>query len=456
MVYRLIKQLQERDIKIHLDKDELCIDAPKNKLTKELIANLKENKSQLIEYLKNKGRNNIVSLDYLKAEAQLDSDIKPPHQLTTNFVVNNILLTGATGFVGSFILESLLKQTNAIIYCLTRTSDRVKAIEKIKNSLKSYDLLNNIDWQRIIALPGDLSQAKLNLTTETYQELADKIDVIYHNGALVHHATPYYKLKTTNVLGTQEILRLACYKKTKPVHFISTISIFNLNNTSTVNLIKEEDDIEQYQAPLGGYSQSKWVAEKLVTIAASRGLPTTIHRLGPISGSSDTGAFNSNDFLYRLLIGYVRLGSAPEGAMLLDILPVDYVAQAITYLTQKQANWGKAFHFIHPQPVSSDILFDRLNNAGYAIARISYQKWYDKLINIANNSQDHILYPLVSLFSANNSGEAQNKSFNLKFDCQNAIDGLIDSSIKCPEIDEKLIDTYIAYLREKNILKNYS
>lgn len=450
----LIKQLQKLDIKISLDKGELSIDAPKGKLTKELITRLKDNKSELIKYLETKGSNRVINLDYLKSEAQLDEDIQPIAKIDSNLIVNNILLTGATGFVGSFILAQLLQKTSANIYCLTRTTTPEKALQKIEQSLKSYYLEQKIDLSRIIALPGDLSKPKLNLAKETYEQLATTIDIIYHNGALVHHATPYDKLKNTNVLGTQEILRFACYKKTKPVHFISTISVFNLNNASTVNLIKEQDSIEQYQAPLGGYSQSKWVAEKLVTIANQRDLPTTIHRLGPISGSSDTGAFNSNDFLYRLIIGYVHLRSAPEGTMLLDILPVDYVSKAVVYLTQDPNNWNKAYHYIHPQPASSDILFDRLEKAGYAIARIPYQQWYTKLVNIAKNSQDHILYPLVSLFSANNSGEAQNKSFNLKFDCQNTLKGLEASSIECPAINGELIDTYINYLKKNGLLSD--
>lgn len=452
---RLIKQLQKLDIKISLDKKKLCIDAPKGKLTKDLITQLKDNKSKIIQYLETKGSNRTITIDYLIAEAQLDRDIQPIAKIDSNLTVNNILLTGATGFIGTFLLAELLQQTSANIYCLTRTSTPEKGLQKIEQSLKNYQLQQHIDLSRIIALPGDLSQPKLKLNID-YEHLATKIDVIYHNGALVHHATPYDKLKATNVLGTQEILRFACYKKTKPVHFISTISIFNLNNASTVNLIKEQDSIEQYQAPLGGYSQSKWVAEKLVTIATKRGLPTTIHRLGPISGSSHTGAFNSNDFLYRLLIGYVQLGKAPEGAMLLDILPVDYVSKAIAYLSQNPDNSNKAYHYIHPQPASSDILFDRLNNAGYAIARIPYQEWYTNLVDIAKHSQDHILYPLVSLFSANNSGEAQNKSFNLKFDCQNTLKGLEASSIECPAINGKLIDTYIAYLEKCGLLsKSY-
>ena len=457
MFEQLIDRLRQLDIKLSLDGGELCIDAPKGILTANLINQLKEYKPEIISYLKKQGRSQVMTIAKLKAEAILEQDITPQNlypKIQSLSSVNCILLTGATGFVGAFILAELLQQTTADIYCLIRAENINLARQKLKNSLKSYFLGDKIDLKRIILILGDLSKPRLNLSPDKYQELAVKVDAIYHNGALVHHASPYHRLKDTNVLGTQEVLRLACHQKIKPVHFISTISVFNIDSIAEVTVIREQDSIEQFQAPLGGYAQSKGVAEKLVSIAGDRGLPVTIYRLGPISGSSETGAFNANDFLYRLMIGYIHLGGAPRGEMLLDILPVDYVSKAIVYLSLKETSWGKAFHLIHNQPVSSNLLFERIEQAGYKIARLNYEEWYTKLISIAKNSQEHILYPLISLFSANNSGEAQNKSFNLKFDCQNTLEGLAQSLITCPAIDEKLLDTYISCLINKGLLKS--
>ena len=344
MLEQLIDRLRQLDIKLSLDGEELCIDAPKGVLTADLIGRLKEYKSEIISYLKNQGRSQIMTIAQLKAEATLDEDIGlqgtfPEIEVTSS--ANSILLTGATGFLGAFILVELLQQTTADIYCLIRADDINLARQKLKNSLESYFLVEKVDFKRIVIILGDLAKPRFNLSPEKYQELAVKIDTIYHNGALVHHASPYSLLKTTNVLGTKEILRLACQQKIKPVHFISTISVFNINNLSQVTVIREKDNIEQFDPPLGGYSQSKWVAEKLVSIAGDRGLPVKIYRLGPIFGSSDTGAFNTNDFLYRLMIGYVHLGSAPTGELLLDILPVDYASKAIVYLSQNQALLGQ-------------------------------------------------------------------------------------------------------------------
>jgi thioester reductase-like protein len=203
---------------------------------------------------------------------------------------------------------------------------------------------------------------------------------------------------------------------------------------------------------LGGYNQSKWVAEKLVNTAGDRGLPVCIYRLGRISGHSQTGVFNVNDFLYRLIIGCVQLGSIPDAEMILDIIPVDYASQAIVHLSKQQASWGKAFHLVHPHPVSSNLCFEKLRSLGYPIQNVSYKQWHTQLLNIAERSPEHALYPLVSLLPTKNSQVQPSDSTVVKFDCQNTINGLIGTSITCPPIDDQLLNTYFSYLIDHGFL----
>jgi thioester reductase-like protein len=447
-ISEFLSQLNQLDIKIFTENDRIRCNAPKGALTSDIKAQLKERKPEIIQYLNSQNQQKIT-LDYLKAEATLDESIFPQTQVISWTQPHNILLTGATGFLGSFLLNQLLLKTEAKIYCLVRCEQPETIENRLKNVLKSASLWDDSFQPRIIPIQGDLSKPLLGLSSEKFQQLADEIDVIYHNGAWVHHASPYSLLKSTNVLGTQEILRFACQSHPKPVHFISTVSVFNFNEFSQVKVIREQDDLESGEVPNGGYAQSKWVAEKLVKIAAQRGLPIYIYRVGPISGSSQTGFFNTNDFLYRLMLGYIELGSAPQGEMLLDIIPVDYVSEAIVHLSQKPEFVGGAFHLIHPQPVSSNLLFEQLGLMGYSIQRIPYERWYSQLLEIAKGSPGHALYPLVSLFSSTSSQKAKEKSMNLKFDCKNTIEGLAETSINCPPIDANLLKTYISQLIQK-------
>ena len=388
----------------------------------------------------------------LKAEAVLDPVItaegKPIEYITEP---SCIFLTGATGFLGAFLLNELLQQTQADIYCLVRAANAEEGKQKIRRTLESYLIWNESQSSRIIPVVGDLSQPLLGLSEAQFFALAKKLDVIYHNGAWVHHASPYSTLKAANVLGTQEVLRLASQIKIKPVHFISTISVFSAPTGTGVQLIREQSSLDDYPVPEDGYAQSKWVAEKLVAIARDRGLAVSIYRPGRISGDSKTGAFNPNDLLYRLLIGCIQLGSIPSGDFIEGLLPVDYVSKAIVHLSQQQKSLGKAFHLLNPQLLNLKMLFNSILSFGYPLEQISHEQWYAELLKISEHFPNHPLYPLIPFFITSN----QTQNFKeLKFDCENTLNELTNNSIFCPPIDKQLLNTYVSYLIRIGFIQN--
>lgn len=394
----------------------------------------------------------------LKAEATLDPAInckgKQIEEITDPAC---IFLTGATGFLGAFLLDELLQQTGADIYCLVRAANAEEGKQKLRRVLESYLIWNESQSSRIIPVVGDLSQPLLGLSQVQFTALARKIDVIYHNGAWVHHASPYSTLKAANVLGTQEVLRLASQIKIKPVHFISTISVFSAPIGTGVKLVCEESKLDDYPIPEGGYTQSKWVAEKLVTIARDRGLPVCIYRPGRISGHSKTGAFNPNDFFYKLLIGCIQLGSVPEKEFFDSLAPVDYVSKAIVCLSRQQESLGKAFHVINQELLNLKILFKVVRSFGYPLQQVSDEQWQLELMKIADNFPNHPLYPLIPLFTLKKGSVPSSKPqisnlLALKFDCSNTQQGLIDTSIVCSPIDEKLLTTYFSHMIRNKFL----
>ncbi len=386
-----------------------------------------------------------------KAETVLDPTISPNtpyHHITKPACV---FLTGATGFVGAFLLHELLRQTHADIYCLVRAPNLKEGKKRIQTSLESYLLWDESFSCRIIPVVGDQTQPLLGLSQEEFQAMAELVDVVYHNGAWVHHTSPYPVLKAANVLGTQEVLRFASQVKVKSVHFISTKSVFSAVGDSGVRIVREDDSLDDDQLPLGGYSQSKWVAEKLVTIARDRGLPVCIYRIGRVSGHSQTGVFNRNDFLYKLIIGCIQLGSVPEIEMIEDIAPVDYISRAIVYLSKQKQSLNKAFHFVNQQPFNSSLLINLLNAFGYPLQQISYEQWRRCLLTVAEHSPEHTLYPLVSFFPPRSSEQEMSQG-TLEFDCQNTLNGLAGTSIVCPPVDEQLLSTYLSYLTHHGFL----
>ncbi|MBE9170521.1 amino acid adenylation domain-containing protein [Pleurocapsales cyanobacterium LEGE 06147] len=400
-------------------------------------------------------------VETLKAEAILDTSIHPEKSFEQITEPSQIFLTGATGFVGAFLLYELLQQTNADIYCLVRSPNIKSEKNRLKEHLQSYLIWQESFSNRIIPIVGDLSQPFFGVTEEQFQVLADTIDVIYHNGASINLVYPYSILKAANVLGTQEILRLASHLKVKPVHYISTLSVLSSKAHAEVKEMRELHSFNHQQVPSGGYAQTKWVAEKLVTIAHERGLPACIYRLGRVSGHSKTGVCNTNDRMYRMIKGFIQLKCAPDLDVIVDMTPVDYVSKAIVHISRQQQSFDKIFHLANPRSLHSSQLFKWMSEFGYPLEPISYEQLQVKLVSISELSPDNPLYPLIPFFAGMGTDHlSQKKSLeetsNLEafnFHCQNTVNGLANTSIVCPPVGNELLSTYFSYLIQSGFLQ---
>ena len=393
----------------------------------------------------------------LKAEAVLDPSIRPVTIFFEPVVEpERIFLTGGTGFLGAFLIEELLQQTHATIYCLVRAANVEEGKNKLIKNLQQYALWDDKFNSRIIPVVGDLSQPLLGIGAEQFQILATNIDTIYHSAALLNYVYPYSALKAANVLGTQEILKLACQIKVKPVHYVSSVAVFE-SNAYAGKVVKEDDEFEHWEGIHLGYSQTKWVAEKLVKIAGERGLPITIHRPPLIAGHSQTGVSNTHDFICLMAKGCLQMGSFPEVDYMLDMSPVDYVSKAIVHLSRQKESIGKAFHLQHPQPVPLTVLVDWVRSFGYPVDVISYDAWQEKLINDVTSAENP-LYTLRPFLLERRSEEQLTipdlylKARRPEISCEDTVNALAGSSIVCAPIDSKLFMTYTAYLIESGFL----
>jgi amino acid adenylation domain-containing protein/thioester reductase-like protein len=376
-------------------------------------------------------------------ESILDSTIRPDAAAIAPLTPPcHIFLTGATGFVGAFLLRELLEQTDAEITCLVRADTMASGQQRLRQTLEHYHLWNDSYGDRIHPALGDLAVPQLGLTEEQFHILADQVDVIYHNGAWVNSIYPYPVLKPANVLGTQEVLRLACHTRSKPMHFISTLSVFGGNRDTS---IREDSPLEVADLPESGYSQSKWVAEQLVIQAKDRGLPVSIYRLGRIAGHSQTGAGNVDDLMSRMIKGCIQLGYVPDRQTVLDITPIDYVSQAIAHLSQQPQSTGKTFHLLNPQPTAWQTLTTWLQNSGYPLQSIPYDEWRAVLLQTTDRTLENALAPLVGLFSAQSTDAQPCKIQELLVDCQQTLRALGDSAIACPAIDRDVLNRYLTF-----------
>ncbi|MCS6806445.1 MAG: amino acid adenylation domain-containing protein [Blastocatellia bacterium] len=403
-----------------------------------------------------------MTVTELTSEAVLDPAIQPAAPAPDlSRLPQAVLLTGATGFLGAFLLHELLCQTEAQINCLVRAADAEAARRKIQTSMESYRIWQPSYADRILPVLGDLTEPRLGLTDAQFDELARRIDVIYHNGAAVNFVYPYSALKPTNVHGTHEVLRLACHAKTKPLHYVSTLSVWALPERSADVSFREEDHIETTGPLYGGYAQSKWVAEKLVTLARQRGLPVTIYRPGRVTGHSQTGVWNHSDLLCQIIKGWIQLQSVPDREIQhqLDLTPVDYVSRAIVYLSRQPEAVGQSFHLLNPEPMPVQMLVEWMRTYGYRLRVVPTEQWQREIAELAAT----LAQALIGSSTAMIMGAAHFDKLRLTeglftparviIDQQRARAGLAGSSIVCPPADEKLLQVYFQYLIDSGFLE---
>jgi amino acid adenylation domain-containing protein/thioester reductase-like protein len=388
----------------------------------------------------------------LQAETTLDPTIQPEQAFTElSSEPEHVFLTGATGFLGAFLLHELLQQTQATVYCLVRAASREEGLHKIQANLERYLLWSGDLNSRIVPLLGDLSQPALGLSPQTFQELAHKLDLIYHNGAAVNLVYSYNALRSANVMGTLEILRLASQGKITPVNFISTTDVFSSSYASRTKAIREDSPLDEGSQLDKGYAQTKWVAEKLVAAANARGIPVCIYRPGMLTGHSQTGACQTNDLMCRIIKGVIQLKAAPDLNQWVNMTPVDYASKAIVYLSRQQALLGKSFHIVNPHTLLWSKLINEIRSFGYPIQLMDHAEWQTELLN----AKDNALTPMLPLFVDDKSQMTYLENFLLAsqaFDCKDTLEGVSRTSIICPPVDSKLIDIYFSYFIRSGFL----
>jgi thioester reductase-like protein len=318
----------------------------------------------------------------LRKDSRLDEDIEPiSAKITSLKAADTVLLTGATGFLGSFLLNDLLEDTSAHIICVIRSvepsDDEVPSgVAKLRRTLIDAGLWRDSIMERVTILPVNLSRKRLGLSLERYNDLASKVQVIVHAAANVNLVYPYAALRNDNVGGTREILRLAC-DAGATVNYVSTNGVLPPSASGhgwPEDAMIYVDAVEE-KIP-DGYGQTKWVAEQLVCEAGRRGLPVRIMRCGTISGHSASGSANAWDLLTALFVESIRLGHAPDvEGWRAEMTPVDFVSKAIVHLSNQTHAKQLVFHLGDPDPIDTSVVFDHFDELGYPTKRMPWDDW---------------------------------------------------------------------------------
>lgn len=399
-----------------------------------------------------------ITARQLAAEAELPADLRPSGHGGGG--ARAVLLTGATGFLGAHLLEQLLAQTRAQVFCLVRAADEAAARRSLRSAMERHGLWCEERARRIVAIAGDLGLPLLGLDDASFRELATTVGEVYHCGARVNLLYPYEALRAVNVGGTLEVLRLAVSGRAKTVHHVSTLSVLERRGPGSPGAAPEEPLDGEAASLEGGYRQSKWVAERLVESARQHGLPAVIYRPGWITGHSTTGVGNASDFLVRLIVASLQLGAAPElDAIEVCPTPVDYVSAALVWLSRRRQPAGALYHLINPQPAAFDHLIELVRELGYPVRKVPLRRWAADLAQYVAGAGDEYLAPLGGFLGrlrdelAVASPERREPPWRpIRFATVKTRKALAAGRLRCPPVDRRLLMVYLDALARQGLI----
>jgi L-aminoadipate-semialdehyde dehydrogenase len=308
-----------------------------------------------------------------------DDEITPETPLT-------IFLTGATGFLGSYILRDLLTRSQPIKVILhVRALNAEAALARVVQTCQAYGVWDPEWTSKVTCVVGNLGDPNLGLSQSDWKLVSETANVIIHNGAQVHWVYPYKNLKPANVQGTLDILTLCSTGIPKRLSFVSSTSVLDTDHfvkqSQSGVPVSEDDDLSGSAKGLGtGYGQSKWVSEYLVRAAGAKGLRGTVIRPGYITGDKSTGITNTDDFLIRMVKGCIQLNCRPRISNTVNQVPVNHVARIVVAAALSPPNTplGVAQVTSHPRLTFSEYL-SFLEKYGYEAPEVEYEVWSERL-----------------------------------------------------------------------------
>lgn len=319
-----------------------------------------------------------------------------------------VLLTGSTGSLGSYILDSLISETRVTqVYCLNRGPD---SLGRQRKSQSAKNLHQPTD--KISCLDADLSREFFGLPIDMYKTLLRETTHIIHNAWQVDFMLTFDSF--AGHLGTvRRFIDFSAHSSAgAQVFFISSISaVANYNNATIPEVI-----LDDWNTPHEvGYGQSKFVAERILDAAARvAGVPATVCRVGQIAGpSTSTGIWPKQEWFPSLVASSRYLGKLPASLGRLDIvdwIPVDILGRALVELTVSELGAGRpwvpgmgatVYHAVNPQRTIWTELVEPLSRSLSAgcenMEVVSLECWLDTLRRSASEEVNLISNPATKI-----------------------------------------------------------
>jgi amino acid adenylation domain-containing protein/thioester reductase-like protein/non-ribosomal peptide synthase protein (TIGR01720 family) len=365
----------------------------------------------------------------------------------------NILLTGATGYLGAHLVPELLENTEAVLYFLVRGVTHEDAQERLKNKLTFYFGENFFDnhLNRFKIIRGDLKEDNLGLDEKTYESLTMEVDSVIHSAANVRHIGQYEEFYEDNVAATQRMLEYAAAGKKKDFHFISTLGVCSGKPEGKEYVLYNEYSPDIGQQHENVYARSKFEAEKLVIAFRQKGLNTSIYRVGILVSHSETGKFQENieeNAFYYNLKAFLSLGIVSEDYYPAEFSFIDYTARAIALLISRKNLKNEIFHLKNHHLLNWMQMGIFLEDVGIDINVVSQDQFLDYLsenIEHDKSREEMNRFLLNSGFFA--SMETEHKYIISGVESSRTVKILKQLDFEWPKVNQQHIEKMIAYGR---------
>jgi thioester reductase-like protein len=259
-------------------------------------------------------------------------------------MANELLLTGATGYIGGHLLRMWHDRTDQRINVLARSRRNLSPEERIDTAMREIDPT----WpkkgirNRIRILEGDISLERMGLASRLYEKLTRDVSEIIHCAAAARFDLPLDEARKTNVGGVENIIDFASQcRYLNRIDYVGTAYVAGMR----AGLILE-DELDSGQEHRNSYEQSKYEAEILLRKWRNR-LPIAVSRPSIVICDSKSGKASSHNGFYRAVKAYLLYGLnmiPGEPSSILDLVPVDYVCEALFRISKNPDTTGKTYH----------------------------------------------------------------------------------------------------------------